>query len=242
LNSKEFAEKFTFGFIMAQLFPGLVAIVSITLVLSSIGGKEVSLLAAISCAVSIWTKTITSGLTLLFLSVCAGMAIHGLHWAVMGFMERYDPVQKKCSVNNDPKPVAESFWHDLRMALQIILGPIKLCREICLFLFTKSSVSAVAIEENVVFISNDRMEQFHNIQDFYLHFAQFYAHTSYALLLFFLGLIVFTVGSGATGKRLLLMALVYVITGFFFLVSRIQFRAQFAAEFNLRQDAKSPRK
>lgn len=170
---KDFAEKFTFGFIMAQLFPGLVAILSCTLAFSSVGRKEASLLAAIGSVINLWTKTTTTSLTLLFLSICAGMAIHGLHWAVMGFMERYDPVLKKC----------------------------------VLFLFRKSSVKAVAIEENVPSISHERMEQFHNIQDFYLHFAQFYAHTSYSLLTFFLSLIVFTGFSEFTPKRVLLIVL-----------------------------------
>ena len=224
---------------MAQLFPGLVAVISCTLAFSSIGSKEVSVLAAIGSAINLWTKTITTSLTLLFLSICAGMAIHGLHWAVMGFMERYDPSKKNCDYMTEPKPVSESFWHDMRMAIQIILGPIKICYEIYLFLFKKSSVKAVAIEENVPFIPNDRMEQLHNIQDFYLHFAQFYAHTSYALITLILSLVAFTLVSGFTPKRVLLLVLVYVIIGFFFVISRIQFRAEFAAECELREDNNS---
>jgi hypothetical protein len=156
---KDFVSKLTFGFLMAQLVPGLITVYSLTFIYATYSGDALgTVVDAARAAVDLWSASVVRQLVFLALSVGAGMAIHGLHWAVLGHLEsHYD------------RKVSETFWHDKRMIWQILLGPAKILREIFEFVFFANDVGRVAIEENVAEIDKDKMDAFQFIQDFYLH-------------------------------------------------------------------------
>ena len=89
------------------------------------------------------------------------------------------------------------------------------------------------MEENVPNIHKDLMPQFQWVQEFYLYSAQFFAHVSYALLIALFALLHFTVLHGVTGRRIMLIAIVYGLIGVMFTLGRIQFASMFNAESDL---------
>lgn len=155
------------------------------------------------------------------------MAIHGLHWGVIGCLEaKYGSL-------------ADSYWHNCRILFHILFGPIKEILEIGEFLLYKGGIEELAVDENVTNIKQEKMEAFHFLQDFYLHFSQFYTHTSYALIVSFLCLLPFVIVFESTWNRILLLLLIYTISGFFFVIGRIQLTSLFTAENELEKDSES---
>jgi hypothetical protein len=222
---KDFVSKLTFGFLMAQLVPGLITVYSLTFIYATYSGDALgTVVDAARAAVDLWSASVVRQLVFLALSVGAGMAIHGLHWAVLGHLEsHYD------------RKVSETFWHDKRMIWQILLGPAKILREIFEFVFFANDVGRVAIEENVAEIDKDKMDAFQFIQDFYLHFAQFYAHTSYALVGAFVAVGVSGFVLRLSWGYFMLLLSIWIASGFFFIIGRIQLTSLFNAENSLKR-------
>ena len=175
-------------------------------------------------------------LIFLALSLGAGMAIHGLHWAVLGFLE-YHYAEKDDGKISKLKPVFETFWHNWPPIIQIIVCPIKIVIEIFHFLFTPKTLSEIAIDENIPEISNEKIDAFKWLQEFYLYFLQFYAHTAYALvvsLALMIGSIIFSHGLEFSVQCIFSALAVWLLCGFFFFISRIQIASLFKAENKLK--------
>lgn len=85
------------------------------------------------------------------------------------------------------------------------------------------------MNENIPGISPDRMEQFNFLQDFYLHFGQFFAHMAYALLFTTVCACMCLVGRW-DGSRVGIAILLYFSTSVLFLLGRIQLGSLFWAE------------
>ena len=210
---------------MAQFVPGAMVTFSLGFLYLGLTSENANSVAGIAKDVlSKFTSSLSIQLIIIGLCIGSGMLIHGIHWAVLGFLETHVWAKGKL------KAVAATFWHDYRLILQVILGPVKICVEICLLLFCSTSIKKVAIEENVPNINKDKMDAFQFVQDFYLHFAQFYAHTSYALLLSFLSFLVYVLKTGFSLQRIGLMAFLYLTSGLFFTLGRIQLQSLFKAE------------
>jgi hypothetical protein len=74
------------------------------------------------------------------------------------------------------------------------------------------------------------MEAFNFVQDFYLHFAQFYAHTGYALLISFISLSILKIGIDLPIISGIWLMILYFLIGLFFVIGRIQLTTLFIAE------------
>lgn len=219
---KDLFSKIAFGFIMAQFVPGVVLLFSLCLAYKTlVQCPPNSILSTLKMIADFWADSFPKQATFVALATASGMAIHGLHWAVLGFLEK------------DKQSVAASSWHKRRIVVQIFLAPIQIVWEIAGFLITGKSIKEVAIEENVPKIPKERMNQLDNVQGFYLSFSQFYAHTSYALLMAFCTVVVFMLDNGASLKRITFTLLLYCMCGFFFIISRVQLQALFKAENDL---------
>ena len=241
---KDFISKVTFGFLMAQLVPGLVVVYAFSFAYVSFFGTEAATIEkVVKSAINVWNVSVESLLVFLILSLGAGMAIHGLHWAVLGFMEYYYAERKDGKIIN-LKSVSDTFWHNWRIIFQIVMGPIKLVWEIILFLFSKQKLNEVAIEENIPDIPLEKMEAFKFLQDFYLHFAQFYAHTAYALVVLFVLVfagILWSPGLVFSTRCVLFAVAIWLTSGCFFLISRVQLASLFKGEYQLRNHKKASR-
>lgn len=220
---KDLVSKITFGFVMAQLFPGSVAVLSISLLNLALSTPElVSMVMAIRGIVASWSiLTISGALFLLGMCMGAGMLIHGLHWAVMGQLER------------DFGSVFDSYWHKKRLVWQVLLGPVKIVREIVALFLLAKGIRSATVKENVVRLDKDKMPQFLFLQDFYLYPAQFFAHTAYALLLFTVSAITFCIRHDWTLRRALFASCAYCCAGVFFVLGRLQLQSLFSAEEEL---------
>jgi hypothetical protein len=220
---KDFVTRTTFGFLMAQLFPGTLTVYSISFTYFAFERDfPNSLLIAADRTLTIWGNSpVPHQLFLLGLCIGTGMFLYGLNWAVMGHLEeRYGSI-------------FDSYWHDWRLWLQVLVAPIKLPAEtIQLFVETKHIRNA-SIEENLPRIPADRSPHFEFLQDFYLYNAQFFSHTAYGILSCLLALVGFSMANGLTIRRAALIVLLYIAVGLFFILGRIQFRSLFAAEQEL---------
>lgn len=255
---KDFVSRITFGFLMAQLFPGALTVFALTFAYRSFDGVLAdSIVDSIDGILRIWYKaSIAHQLFLFGLFVAFGMLIHGMHWMILGTLEQVGET-------TDPKPDS-MFDRELdRRPLwcQFLYAPLRVFEELKL-VGQRQGVIYSAVRENVARIGKDWMAQHEFMQDFYLYTAQFFAHTSYALNLCILvllayvarfnldhlafshvlvlpqgfGLILpqgFEFTYGLNLRRAFLLLLLYAGSSVFLILARIQLSTLFRAEQDL---------
>ena len=221
---KDFVTKATFGFAMAQLFPGAVGAFAVGFMYFVVETPQPnSLLAAARNVLASWSDTsLARGLFLSGFCIGVGMFIHGLNWAVLGAMES----KLKGAVFN-------SSFHARVIATQVISGPARVIFEVWCLLFMTRHVRDARMDENVVRIAPSFTPHHEFLQDFYLYSAQFFAHTTYSFLAALVAQGLFVSGYGYTWRRGVMLALTYVMSGLFFVIGRIQFASLFNAEMAL---------
>lgn len=220
---KDFVNKLTFSFLMAQLFPGAVAVFAVGFTYTTWKAPyRGSALATAQSVLEAWAKaTVPQQILMIALFIATGMFIHGLHWATLGAQE------SKRSVYED------TFHQNTLLWLQVLGGPFRLLRECAHLFFTKRDLREVRMDENVTRIDKDHMEQFDFVEEFYLASGQFFMHVSYALAVMTLSVLSFILAYGAHWQRVMLLLLAYLFTGVFFLLGRIQLCSLFRAEEEL---------
>jgi hypothetical protein len=224
----------TFGFLMAQFFPGAILIYGLMFLRQSIlspAHTAVRLMA--SSAMTSLDGSFLYQLSVIALCTGAGMLIHGIHWAVLGYLESYGASLTKPNPESKKTPVFETFWHGLRLGWQVLLGPVKLLVEIGSMLLFARDLRSLAIEENAGKIDKEHFEAFEFVQDFYLHFSQFYAHLACALAATLPMLLVAFYYSGFSPKRIVGVVALYVLCGAMFVIGRIQLAGLFIAEVDM---------
>jgi len=117
---------------------------------------------------------------------------------------------------------------------------LKLVIEICWFLWSGKELRKIAIEENSPAVEGEKWESFQFLQEFYLYFAQFYAHMSYALAVSILCLGLSLAALDPTSGGLSLLVVLYLTAGFFFTIGRIQLAGLFKAEGKLTEGNRKP--
>ncbi len=229
---KDFFSKLTFGFIMAQLFPGAVAILSIGFLYYTLfgGPQPDSMLLVWKDTIERWgTAPTVAQLFLGGLCIGAGMVIHGIDWSIIGYYETghtyKDPNQKRSIFN--------SFWHKRPLWIQVLLGPVKIVGESILLLTHAKDIRDATVPENVVKLDKDLFPHFEFLQEFYLYNAQFFSHTAYALVACITAVLTFIVEHGATPRRLAFAVIVYLVAGVFFVLGRLQMQTLFSNEEKL---------
>jgi hypothetical protein len=226
---KDFVSKITFGFLMAQLFPGAVGAFAISYAYFALEPRQVNAVLGVAYTViARWRDAgVAQQLFLVAFCVAIGMVIHGLHWAALGAMEhRFGSVYR-------------DRWHQRTIWKQVAGGPIRLLDEIRVLFFGTHDLRHASMDENVTRIDKDRMGQFEFLQEFYLSSGQFFMHTAYALTMTLTALVTFVVAYGLTWRRVVLLALLYLLIGIFFTLARVQLRSLFNAEEAL-ADASKP--
>ncbi len=233
---KDFISKFTFGFVMAQLFPGAIAVLgSAVLVHAASPPRPTSFVGSVLSILESWgTLDVPYIALLLAVFVGAGMLIHGLHWAVLGYLEsRYETFSRSPAHWRTKKIEAGSSEPDgegVPLWWQILRGPVMIILEVGQLTFLATDISKVSIEENAPQVSKDLMPQFEFLQEFYLYSAQFFAHTGYALLVMLTSVVTFIAWNGFTPHRAGIGVALYLAIGVFFVLGRIQLETLFKAE------------
>jgi len=209
---------------MAQLFPGAVAVLSAGFLFQILSSPQPdSFLISIQSTIADWgALTLTAQLFLAGLCVGAGMAIHGIHWSVIGYYESTE--------GND---VFHSFWYNMPLIFQVLLGPPKIVGETAIMVWGAKTIQGAAVPENVPQIHKDLFPHFEFLQEFYLYSAQFFAHTAYALVISLASAIAFVAVNGLTPRRLAIAIVVYLACGVFFVLGRVQLSSLFSAEIEL---------
>ncbi len=151
------------------------------------------------------------------------MVIHGLNWAVLACLE-----------NSNGKTVREAPWHNQRFIYQLLYSPFVMIYELIRFLLWGANIGQCTMDENVCELNQDKMQQFQYLQEFYLYFGQFFAHTAYALLISWI-CSAFCLVKKPTFLRVLVSFLLYIGTSLFFLFGRIQLGTLFKAENKLKE-------
>ena len=244
---KEIVSRFTFGFLMAQLVPGAVALAFITLVFTARDvGQGASLSRAVQLSAEGWLGAhccVPDGVTasagtaarpglgvakiaaFLVLAIAVGMLIHGVNWMVLAWLENHQG--SLCTTR-----VRTSFWHRARLFVQLVLAPLKMVLEV-LWILKAPGIVLLAMDENAPEITTkDREGMFVFIQDFYLYFFQFYSHTAYALLC---GIPCLALAHRSlhhsVQQALPSLVGLYLLTSLFFLIGRVQYTSMCMAEF-----------
>lgn len=219
----DFISRTTFGFLMAQLFPGTVAVFAIAFAHAAIERRlPDSTLKAIDRILLRWQKKRRATLLfLLALCVAAGMVIHAFHWSVLGTLER-----------GGRRSMFASAWHRQPIAVQVVGGVPRMMYETYL-LASSANVYESSVFENVPLINDEWMKQHEFMQDFYLYTAQFLAHTAYALLFCAGALLIFMIRYGFTWRRCTMLLVLWLGIGGFLTLSRLQFCSLFRAEAQL---------
>lgn len=233
----DFVSRTTFGFVMSQMFPGAIAVFSLVFAFYAVERSLPN--AVIASALQIlkaWDEApVAYQLFLLGFCIGFGMFIHALNWAVLGALE------------HQPQHVFDSPFHHRTIALQVLGAPIRAVFEIGVLLFGPKELREARIKENAPDIHQEFMRQFEFVEDFYLYPAQFFAHTTLALLVAFAAVVTFVANHGITYGRLIVLAVIYVASGAFFVLGRIQLASLFNAEIELTERSarifgtKSPR-
>ena len=240
---KDFVSKITFGFLMAQLVPGMIAVIAITLLFLDKASSAANLYSALTISMEHWTGSTQKNVLFLFLSTGAGMAIHGLNWTMIGFLESYAfreatvERKKELEIENDEDELLAlryNSWHIRPIYQQLLAGPLRLIFETYLFIFKAKNLDEVLMDENVGQINKDKMAGFDFLQEFYLNFAQFYAHTSYALTLLLICSFSYFICSSAPKSDIWTIMFIYLLASYFFLVGRIQLSSLFKGEGRLK--------
>jgi len=224
---KEFLSKFTFGFVMAQLFPGVLLVVSITFALQAALGPRVSSvneLCVSACA--LWLGSLRGGVAFLVVSIAAGMLIHGINWMVLAWLENHSEQHETYATI--------SFGHKHRLWLQILFSPFKMLGELVWMIAAAHPLERLCMEENVPFIKPQYMSNFNFLQDMYLHFSQFYLHSAYALLFSLPAFILTWCYLGFTLLRAALLVAIYFGASVFFIIGRVQTGSLWTAEGQIR--------
>ncbi len=227
--TKDFVSKMALGFLMAQLFPGAIAVLGIALAWVALAQEAPMALFAIGKEVGTIFFTSGAGTTaFLFLSVASGMTIHGLAWAVRANVEN----RTSCS---EAEKVSKIWYHKPPIVVQLAMAPLVMIGELVWLLGVKG-IDRLKLEENVPRIRPDDMPKFQFLQDFYLHFGQFYVHTSYALLCGTLCLVVALQKGAEVPGRYWIIVPLYLLVGVLFLLGRVQLGTLFKAEGELLPD------
>ncbi len=189
-------------------------------------------------AIGLWMQSVELQIVFLALCVGAGMTIHGLHWSVLGFLESFSETKdehdddENGGEDEDNGTSIFDYPHHVYIPLivQILLGPIFLVLEVLALLVFGFSVGDIAITDNAPKVRDGKMAAFTFLEDFYLHFSQFYAHTAIALVFALPPLIFVSVQEGFQRHGLLLCGFVYLLAGLFFVIGRIQLASLFNGE------------
>ena len=237
---KDFISRLTFGFVMAQLFPGAVTVFALTFGYMSFDGKLPNgVLASVDQVLETWEGGSTAHqLFLVGMFIAFGMLIHGIHWTILGALEQEWSIMKS-KLTPAPKSSFDFERDRTSLAYQFLIGPLRFFHELHLVARRRGMIRA-AVRENVARIDDCWMKQHEFMQDFYLYPAQFYAHTSYALVICMLALFGFILRFdsggftyGLTPRRALLLVILYMASSAFFILARVQLATLFRAERDL---------
>lgn len=225
---KDFISKVTFGFLMAQLLPGAIVVFSFTCFFRDLCEPVSSLQNLLLNSGEFWFSSTLMTLIFLFISVSIGMLIHGWNWTVLAWLE-YEAAEKGYETVRGDLP-----YHKLCLFLQIIISPVVMIYEV-LSLLTARPLTSLTMDENVARLPDNKMQQFTFLQDFYLHFGQFYAHMGYAFLIALPCCLICCIVN-FDWARLVIVICLYFLTSEFFLLGRIQLGSLFEAESILREE------
>src|SRR4029077_16587213 len=135
---KDILTKATFGFFMAQLFPGSVIVFSIAFVYAvSQGSAPNSILATADRVLTLWNSdSVPQQLFLLALCIGAGMFVHGIHWTLLGYLE------------NKNKSIFNSYDCTLPFWLQVVIAPVKLILDTVELFLLARHIKSITLTEN----------------------------------------------------------------------------------------------
>jgi hypothetical protein len=87
---EQFLSRFTFGLLMAQVFPGGVFVLTLTAPLLAARRAPKQMSELFSDVGNLWFSSTKSTVLFLFLAGGVGMFLHGVSWIVMAWLENHE--------------------------------------------------------------------------------------------------------------------------------------------------------
>ncbi|GMV65420.1 MAG: hypothetical protein AMXMBFR75_12210 [Candidatus Hinthialibacteria bacterium] len=230
-----FWSRFVFGFILAQVIPGVLC--TFFLFFISVGGKIIStskvmgftdylaIYAERIARVPVWLGSFFVG------AVCFGIVLHWFNWMVLARLEQQAESNKQGGLENLP-------WHKRPPIIQVFLWPVDLLREWWILFFQTPNFESIIRRENLIRVPPEKFTQLSWIEDFYLPFAQFLCNLNIALIPVLVSVIVVFNFAGFTIRRGLFLLMVYAMIGLTRVLARQQLISLVRAERDLIEEKK----
>jgi hypothetical protein len=231
---KDFVSRLTFGFLMAQLFPGAVTVFAITFAYMSFEGRlPNAVVASVDLILNTWAAGTTGHkLFLAGLFIAFGMLIHGIHCMNSCCFMRSSRMRatfSRTAERTTPRrrATSNSSWKNR-------VGPMRSWNASRVRSRGRSN-----IEWGIGLVARHSCSMAPRIVQYT---AQFFAHTAYALvfcafsLLAYVGRFDLSAGAftyGFTVRRFFLLLLLYATSSAFFVLARVQLATLFRAEQDL---------
>jgi len=214
-----FFSQFFFGFLLAQVVPGLIC--TFFLFFLSVGSKIIATSKPVGYSdyLALHAQNLAqfpSWMFCLFIaSTCLGVLLHWFNWMLVARLEQRSHSLGTPGLENLP-------WHRRSITVQILVWPMDILRELLLlFLGTPNFEKTVRLEKRAR-VAPERFPALARIEDFYLPFAQFLNNLSWSLIPALFSIFLVFAYSGFTFRRGLFGLGCYLFIGATRVLSRHQ--------------------
>jgi hypothetical protein len=226
-----FWSRFVFGFLLAQVLPGVMATF---FVFFSSAFKKIYEYQEKDIGytdyLAIYAKRLGSDTAWLgcFLvgATCLGVVLYWFNWLLLARLEQ----QAEAS---DLSGLEDLKWHKRPPLIQILLWPLDILTELAILALGTPSFDKMIRKERLTQVSPEKFTQLSWIEDYYLPFALFLSNLQFALIPALFSILVVFQHSGMTTRRLVFLLVTYLIIGLTRLLSRQQLISLGRAERDL---------
>ena len=214
-----FWSRFVFGFLLAQVLPGIIASFFTFALLA--GGMISTYPKSIGVTeyLSIHVAKVggTTGWLGFFLvgSTCLGVVLYWFNWLLLARLEQ----QAEAS---DLSGLEQLKWHKRPPLIQILVWPLDLLNELAVLFLGTPSFDKMIRKERITQVSPEKFTQFSWIEDYYLPFALFLTNLHFALIPALGTIVMVYLYSGFSFRRTLVVLVMYFVVGLTRLLARQQ--------------------
>lgn len=225
-----FWSRFVFGFLLAQVLPGLLGMYFISFISASKKIFEFSKPIGFTDYLGIHAARLVekSGFlgSFIIVSMCFGMILYWFNWLLLARLEQ----QAEAS---DLAGLEHLKCHQRPPLVQILVWPFDILSELCVLFFGTPSFDKMIRRERLTLVPPEKFTQLSWIEDYYLPSALFLSNMQFALIPALFSVLIVFFDSGLTWRRVLILSAVYLLIGLIRLLARQQLISLGRAERDL---------
>jgi hypothetical protein len=229
-----FWSRFVFGFLLAQVLPGVMAAFFTFSMLA--GGSLVAYSPDIGVTdyLSVQVEKVggNPGWMGFFLvgATCLGVVLYWFNWLLLARLEQQAEASDLSGLEHLP-------WHKRPPLIQILVWPADIACEVAILFLGTPSFDKMIRKERISRIPPEKWSQFSWIEDYYLPFALFLSNLQFAMLPVLGTISIVYLYSGFTFRRVIVLLGTYFVIGLIRLLARQQLISLGRAEKDLLRDS-----